>query len=76
MLREGDLASTVRRDPGFKTVSSERTTRHVYQVPHAEAFVDFPQLRAGRRKETAQQPNLFGILSSGLTALGATPQSL
>jgi hypothetical protein len=56
--------------------SSDRTTRHVDQVPHAEAFVDFPQLRASGRKVTAQQPNLIGILHSGLPALGAIPQPL
>ena len=40
----------------FGMTSAERIARHVHQAPHAEAFGDLPQLGAGRREETAQQP--------------------
>ena len=36
-------------------VSSNRTTHQIDQVPDTEGFADFPQVRTGRRKETAQQ---------------------
>ncbi len=57
-------------------MSSNWTTGQVHQVPHTEAFTDFPQLRAGGRKETAQQPISAELLQPVLPALGAKIQPL
>ena len=65
--------ATVRYDLGFRTVSSSRTTRQVDQVPHTEAFANFPQLRAAGRKKTAQQPIPAEPLQPLLPALRYPP---
>ena len=55
-MRRRNRAATIRCDPGFRIASSNRTTGQVDQVPHTEAFADFPRLRAAGCKETAEQP--------------------
>jgi hypothetical protein len=57
-------------------VSSRWATRQVDQVPHADAFGDFPQLRAAGREEVAQQTIAAELFHPVLPALSATPQTL
>jgi hypothetical protein len=52
------------------------TARQVYWPPHAEPLGDFPELGAGRRKETAQQPIPAELLQPLLQALRAKIQPL
>jgi hypothetical protein len=52
------------------------TTRPVHLAPHADAVGDYPQLRAGGRKEAAQQPTVTKIVHPLLPVLGVTAQSL
>src|ERR1700677_3190400 len=40
VLNRGDRVATVRCNPRFMIVSSDRATRQVDQVPHADAFCD------------------------------------
>ncbi len=55
VLNRGDRVATFRCSPRFMIVSSDRTTRQVDQLPHAEAVGDFPQFRAAGREEAAHQ---------------------
>jgi hypothetical protein len=57
-------------------VSSGGPTRQVDQVSDTEAFAYFAQLRAGGRKETAQQPIAVEPLHSVVPVLSATSQPL
>ena len=75
-LRPGEREATIRRDLGFRSVTSNRTADRVDQVPHIEAFADFPRLRAVGCKETAQQPISAQLLQPALPALGAPSQTL
>jgi hypothetical protein len=68
--------ATVRYDLGFRTASSNRTTRQVDQVSDTEAFANFPQLRAAGREETAQQPIPAEPLQPLLPVLRAKIQPL
>ena len=56
-------------------VSSDRTTRQVDQVPHADAFGDFPQFRAAGREEAAHQTIAAELFHPVLPALGALKPS-
>jgi hypothetical protein len=57
-------------------VSSNWTTRQIDQMPHTEAVADFPQVRTGGRKETAQQLFPAEPLYPALPAPAATTQPL
>jgi hypothetical protein len=57
-------------------VSSGGATRQVDQMSDAEAFAYFAQLRAGGRKETAQQPIAVEPLHSVAPVLSVTSQPL
>ena len=57
-------------------VSSDRTTRQVDQVPHADPVGDFPQFRAAGREEAAHQTITAELFHPVLPALGARTQPL
>src|SRR5271156_4274419 len=57
-------------------VSSDRTTRQVDHVPHADPVGDFPQLRAAGREEAAHQAIAAELFHPVLPALGAKTQPL
>jgi hypothetical protein len=52
-------------------VSPTGKTRQIDHVPHPQAIGNFPQLGAGGREETAQQPALIELLHPVVPALGA-----
>jgi hypothetical protein len=66
----------LRCDPQFTIVSSNRTTCQIDQMPHTEAFADFPRLRTSGRIETAQQPITAEPLYPAQPATAATNQPL
>jgi hypothetical protein len=76
VLNRGDRVATFRCNPRFMIVSSDRTTRQVDQVPHADPVGDFPQFRAGSREEAAHQTITAELLHPVLRALGAQTQPL
>jgi hypothetical protein len=76
VLNRGDRVATFRYNPRFMIVSSDRTTRQVDQVPHADAFGDFPQFRAAGREEAAHQTIAAELFHPVLPALSATPEPL
>jgi hypothetical protein len=45
LLNRGDRVATFRCNPRFMIVSSDRKTRQVDQVAHADPVGDFPQFR-------------------------------
>jgi hypothetical protein len=57
-------------------VSSDRTTRQVDQVPHADPVGDFPQFRAAGREEAAHQTIAAELFHPVPPALGAQTQPL
>ena len=57
-------------------VSSDRTTRQVDQVPHADPVGDFPQFRAAGREEAAHQTIAAELFHPVLPALRAKTQPL
>jgi hypothetical protein len=76
VLNRGDRVATFRCDPRFMIVSSDRTTRQVDYVPHADPVGDFPQSRAAGREETAHQTIAAELVHPVLPALGAQTQPL
>jgi hypothetical protein len=56
VLNRGGRVATFRCNPRFMIVSSDRTTRQVNEVPHADPVGDFPQFRAaGERNQDNRQ---------------------
>ena len=55
VLNRGYRVATIRCNSRFMILSSDRTTRQVDQVPHADPVGDFPQFRAAGREEAAHQ---------------------
>ena len=76
MLNQGDRVATFRCNPRFRIVSSDRTTRQVDQVPHADPVGDFLQFRAAGREEAAHQTIAAELFHPVLPALGAKTQPL
>jgi hypothetical protein len=60
----------------FGLSSLDRIARHVHRPAHAKALGDLPQLGAGCRKETAQQPAVAELLHPVLPVLGTTTEPL
>jgi hypothetical protein len=50
VLNRGDRVATLRCNPRFMIMSSDRATRQIDQVPHADPVGDFPQFRAAGRR--------------------------
>ena len=76
VLNRGHRVATVRCNPRFMIVSSDRTTRQVDQVPHADPVGDFPQFRAAGRDEAAHQTIAAELFHPVLLALGTKTQAL
>jgi hypothetical protein len=76
VLNRGDRVATLRCNPRFMIVSSDRTTRQVDQVPHADPVGDFPQFRAAGREDAAHQTIAAELFHPVLPALGAKTQPL
>ena len=76
VLNRGDRVATFRCNPRFMIVLSDRTTRQVDQVPHADPVGDFAQFRAAGREEAAQQTIAAELFHPVLPALGAQTQPL
>ncbi len=76
VLSRGHQVATFRCNPRFMIVSSDRTTRQVDQVPHADPVGDFPQFRAAGREEAAHQTIAAELFHPVLPPLGAKTQPL
>ena len=76
VLNRGDRVATFRCNPRFMVVSSDRTTRQVDHVPHADPVGDLPQFRAAGREEAARQTIAAELFHPVLPALGAQTQPL
>jgi hypothetical protein len=76
VLNRGDRVATIRCNPRLMIVSSDRTTRQVDQVPHADPVGDFLQFRAAGREEAAHQTIAAELCHPVLPALGAQTQPL
>ena len=73
VLNRGDRVATFRCNPRFMIVLSDRTTRQVDQVPHADPVGDFPQFRAAGREEAAQHTIAAELFHPVLPAEGVKP---
>jgi hypothetical protein len=76
VLDRGDGVATVRCNPRFMVVSSDRTIHQIDQVPHADPVGDFLQFRAAGREEGAHQTIAAELFHPVLPAPGAQTQPL